>query len=307
MAENSAPVIPSPAEELPPAAELLQASIKRLGVLPTIPEAAMRALTVANDGQASLCDLAVVIERDPVLAAGVLKLANSALFRSGRELASLEQAVVRLGLRATKQLILAVGLRSLLRSGCLATRRHRERLWDHSFLTACVCRGLNRMLECGYQGEEFAAGLAHDLGRILIFLVQPVAVGDDLEEEFVEGPDVLLSEQRLLGTDHCSLGAWYAQHNWLPNMLTKAIEYHHTPECARAFQHLIALVATAEHLANHFARAEQKGGYDVGTNPGWSLLVQNLDLESRERLEYLLPELMDEAAQETRADLFVAA
>jgi HD-like signal output (HDOD) protein len=303
-AEASAPVTPTLTPERPSPTDLLQSSIKRLGVLPTIPEAAMRALTVANDGQASLCDLAVVIERDPVLATGVLKLANSALFRAGRELASLEQAVVRLGLRSVKQLILAVGVRSLLRSGSMATQRHRERLWEHSFLTACLCRRLNQTLACGYQGEEFAAGLAHDLGRVLILMVQPTSVGDDTEDEFLEGPDVLEREHQAVGTDHCSLGAWYAQHNWLPGMVVKAIEFHHAPERARPFQHLVALVATAEHLVNHFARDQRTKGYDVATNPGWGLLVEGMDMEARERLEYLLPDLLDEAAEEVRADAF---
>ena len=114
--------------------------------------------------KSSLGDFAAVIQRDPPLAAGVLKLANSALYQVGRTLDNVHQAVVRLGLRECKNLLIAVGMRSLLKGIPVEQKRVCEILWRHSFVTGCLARRLNKSLEFGYQGEEFSCGLSQ-IGR----------------------------------------------------------------------------------------------------------------------------------------------
>src|SRR5438876_11613876 len=83
--------------EARPVLESLRATVGNFSRLPTLPEAATRAMAIAKDPNSSLARLASVIERDPALAAGILKLANSALYRRGHAVGSLHQAVVRLG------------------------------------------------------------------------------------------------------------------------------------------------------------------------------------------------------------------
>src|SRR5690242_21452075 len=65
-----------------PVLQTLTATVDNLKRVPTLPSAANRAMLVAKDPNSSLAQLAAVIERDPALAAGVLKLANSALYRT---------------------------------------------------------------------------------------------------------------------------------------------------------------------------------------------------------------------------------
>jgi HD-like signal output (HDOD) protein len=255
-----------------PVLETLKANVGSLSRVPTLPEAATRAMAVAKDPNSSLATLAAVIERDPALAAGLLKLANSPLYRTGRAVETLHQAVVKVGARECQNLVLAVGMRSLFRKVPRARQRRFEGLWRHSFLTACVCRQLNQALRLDYQGEEFACGLAHDIGRLLIGLGAP-ELSDAVDPmDFVEGPEVLAREQTALGTDHCYFGAWFANANNLPATLVRAIQFHHTPDQADEHPALVALVAAADHMANYFQRAQRFEGYDAAANPAWPLL-----------------------------------
>jgi HD-like signal output (HDOD) protein len=282
--------------EARPVLESLKATVGNINRLPTLPEAATRAMAVAKDPNSSLGTLSAVIERDPALAASILKLANSALYRRGHAIGSLHQAVVRLGVRECQNLILAVGMRSLFRSLPRPRQARYEALWRHAFLTGCVCRGLNQALGLGLQGEEFAAGLTHDIGRVLIALGAPEHSEAADPMDFAEGPEVLLREQAVLGTDHCYFGSWFANLNNLPAPLVSAVEFHHTPEWAEEHKPLVALVAVADHVANYAQREQRAEGYDAAANPAWPVLQPFVAADRR--LEELAEGVLVEARKE---------
>ena len=266
---------PSGASERP-VLQTLKTTIGNLKRVPTLPEAATRAMVVAKDPNSSLADLAGVIERDPALAAGILKLANSALYRRGHGVASLQQAVVHLGARECQNLILAVGMRSLFLNVPRERQVRYSALWRHSYLTGCLCRQLSRALGLRFEGEEFASGLSHDIGRVLIGLGSPEHAEAADPMDFIEGPEVLLREQAVLSTDHCYLGAWFANLNNLPASLVSAVQFHHTPEWAEEHQPLVALVAVADHMANYFQREQRVDGYAAASNTAGPLLQEHV-------------------------------
>jgi HD-like signal output (HDOD) protein len=276
--------------------DILKATVGTINRLPTLPEAATRAMGIAKDIDCSLGKLSAVIERDPALAAGILKLANSALYRATCGAGSVRQAVVCLGLRECQNVILAVGMRSLFRSVPRGHQPRFEALWRHSFLTGCVCRRLGAALGLSFEGEEFAAGLSHDIGRVLIALGAPdhAAAADPLD--FVEGPEMLLREHAVLGTDHCYFGSWFANLNNLPAALVSAVQFHHEPESAKEHKPVVALVAVADHMANHVQREQRCEGYDAALNSAWPVLQPYV--APGRRLEEIAEGVMDEAKKE---------
>ncbi len=280
-------------------ADILKNSVGNLNKLPMMPASATKAMSIANDPSAGLREFAGVIERDPALATGILKLANSPLYRIGRTIETLDQAVVRLGLRECKNLIVAVGMRSLLKAGTAAVRKQCEVLWKHSFVTGCVARRLNRTLELGYQGEEFSCGLTHDIGRLLIAIGAPSHFDAADPLDFRESAETLAREQRVLGTDHCYFGAWFANLNQLPASLVTTIQYHHTPAEAVSHKTLVGAIAAADHMANHL----QLGGpedYDLASNPGWAVLSHSCTDDHKAKLADLTPTIMEEALKEAQ-------
>lgn len=277
--------------------EFLKRAVESIHELWTLPEAAVEAMEIANDPDSSMRDLSAVIERDPALATGVLKQANSPLFWCGRNIESLNQAVVLLGLRECQNLIVAVGMRSFFKSTIGAQKRMCEILWSHACVTANLCRKLNRSLRLGHGGEEFACGLVHDLGRILVAISAPQVFELVDPLDFREGPGTLRRERELLATDHCRFGAWFAARNRLPKSLISAIGFHHTPEDAGDHTALIALVATADHMANHIGRNETCESYDLAANRGWSLLKKLIGQRGNDQPATVLNEQLKDAAQ----------
>ncbi|HZU38974.1 MAG TPA: HDOD domain-containing protein, partial [Gemmataceae bacterium] len=281
----------------------VEAQLKRtlgdLNRIPMMPDVAVKAMTVAQDPRSSLAQLASMIEKDVVLAAGILRLANSSLYSVGRAIGSLDQAVVRLGLRECQNLIVAVGMRSLFRQVVPATRRHAEALWHHAFLTAILCRHVNRTLLLGYQGEEFSAGLSHDIGRLLLAIGAPTYFQSADPMDFCENADILKREQEVLGTDHCLLGAWFARQNKLPDTIIGSVEHHHQPDAAGEAAPLVALVALADDMANHAARGEATDSYEPGENRGWTILTSDWSEEQTSRARATLPGILQSALEET--------
>ncbi|MBT8144766.1 MAG: HDOD domain-containing protein, partial [Gammaproteobacteria bacterium] len=89
--------------------------LEKIKGLPSPPRVAMRIIDVANDPNTSLSQVADVITSDPVIAAKVMRMANSALYARPGGCNTLRQALVLLGLDATLivalSFSLALGLR----------------------------------------------------------------------------------------------------------------------------------------------------------------------------------------------------
>jgi HD-like signal output (HDOD) protein len=281
--------------------ERLKAAFGSLNKLPTLPDAAVRALAIANNPASSMRDFAAVIETDPALAAGILRLVNCPLYRGTKTIESLDQAVVRVGLRECKNLIVAVSMRSIFQKTTGKQKAHCEILWLHSSVTATLCREINKALRLGHQGVEFACGLSHDIGRILIALGAPDLFPQVDQLDFVEDGDVLAREEEILGTDHCFVGAWFADHSQLPGSVISAIQYHHTPQEAPEHQPLIALVAMADSLANFLHREESAESYDLTTNPGWKLLAPGVAANLQQSFAASLPAILKKANEEAQS------
>jgi HD-like signal output (HDOD) protein len=288
--------MPAPSSALAPAeiACQLDRALQDVGELPILPGTAQRALRLAELGEISLAKFGSLIESDAALAAGLLKLANSPLYSWGRTIDSLEAAAVRLGLRACHDLIMALGMKRFAEQVRPGLRHRCTRLWQHSFIVACLARNLSREWEYNYQGEEFTAGLLHDLGRLLLAMLVPDAflVADPMT--FEEDEELLDRERAVLGTDRCQVGARYAERSRMPVTIVTVIRQHHQVSQATQCRGLVALVAMADHLANHFHAKRRLEAYDLEQNAGFVALSRGRAPEERERFRTRLPALLRE-------------
>jgi HD-like signal output (HDOD) protein len=284
------------------AARLQEKVFALVANMPTLPDTATRAMALADDPDTNLPEFARLIEGDAAIATAVLRLANSALYAGGMPAAKLRQAVVRLGMRQCQRVVVAIGTRSLFRRIAAGSRAQCEILWHHAAVTASLCRQINRGFRLGFDGEEFSAGLLHDLGRILLVLADPECFARAGAMDFHEQGDVLARERDAIGIDHCALGAWFGEHSMLPGALVQAIRYHHEPWLAEGPRGLAALVATADHMANYLHRAEAIEAYDATGNFGMACLWEQWSEEKKNRLLDRTFEMMGEAVRETSGD-----
>lgn len=231
---------------------------KQLCVLPAV---AFKALSLSRDPRCTVEAFAGVVRRDLALAKDILALANNATFAGARPTASIEDAVIRLGFHQCRNLIVSSSVGSLIRRAPIEKQWIREAIWRHSFLTGTIAVRLGRELRLGHQGEEFAAGLMHDLGRLLLAVAVPERFLDADPLDFGDEEGLVEAERRTHGVDHAELGAWYAGMQKLPAELTEPMRLHHRPQDAGDHANLTELVAASDHMANHLQRTAVPNGY----------------------------------------------
>lgn len=290
------------AELCDPPEKLKETLLKRSDQLSMLPAVASEAIEMAKDPECNTGEFSSVVERDVKLATEILSMANSAIFGAGTPVSSLRQAVVRLGLKKCRNLIMSSSAASLMKSLPLEQEWVRESIWQHSFRTATACHFLNKQLRLGFDGEEFTGGLLHDFGRLLLAIAAPELFSQADSLSFQEDEEFLSHESSILGIDHCEFGAWFAQHNRLPRALVAAIRFHHLPEMHHPDSKLISLVAAADHLANHFQLNEESTGYDVQLSRGAHALSKLGYPQLLENRGELVERLLDEVLIETNSD-----
>lgn len=277
------------------AARLEQNVLRLVGNMPTLPATASRAIALASDPDGDFNQFVRLVEGDTAIAAALLRVANSSLYASSSQAVKLPQAVVRLGMALCRDLILSVSLKSLTWGLARADKAQCEALWHHGHVTAALCRLINRAYRLGLDGGEYFAGLLHDLGRVLLLLADRECFALAGAGDFAEAPGLLQREREALGIDHCALGAWFGEHSQLPDPVIQAARFHHEPERADPPGLLVALVATADHMADHLQRGEPAEAYNPEGNVGLPLLWARWPEGRKERLLAEVTSLMNEA------------
>ena len=226
----------------------VQQSLESSGSLPVLPWLAVRAVEISEDPDCSINEFLDLIGRDVSLLSGILSFANGVFYIGGKPILNIRQAVIRLGMRTCRNLILTSCISSLMGRMSMRHEWIRESLARHGYVTAAVCHTLNQRLPLGYDGEEWTAGLVHDIGRTLL----ASCFSDEFQEfdglTFEESSAIVDHEFSIIGTSHTEAGACFAAKSGLPPVLIEVIRHHDNPDHAAGDRRLVALVAAADAL-----------------------------------------------------------
>jgi HD-like signal output (HDOD) protein len=130
--------------------------------------AAQEAFSVAGDPGCELGALVRLVERDPVLARGLLRHAASALYGGFGAPASVDDAVRRLGAQGVQVAVLAAMAEALLARAGTCNGPMPPLVWAHMVRTGPRARALARAFDVPPQ-EAFTLGLLHDVGKLVLF------------------------------------------------------------------------------------------------------------------------------------------
>ena len=212
-----------------------------LGNLPVLPPLADELVSMAISSDGGFERVLAVVEKDPVLAAIVLRMVNSAAFALSAEVTELSRAVVLLGAAHVRSLALAAAM------SALSAAPDADERFAHSFSTACTARLIAVAGRVMWEETAFAAGILHDIGELVV-----IALDSAPSEDGLPAGTRLAIERASLGTDHAELGAALARRWSIPEVLCGPIEGHHgeIPHMALPAQPtgeaLTAVVAAAE-------------------------------------------------------------
>lgn len=229
---------------------MLQVTKDILGEIKSLepfPQVALRAMQVASQEDAGPTDLVSVIEADPGLVAKVLKLCNSAYYGFQREISSLREAGVLLGLETLVSLVVTTCTNKYFRDFGESTEGSRKTLWERNLATALSAR-LVASLKHEVDGDRaYTAGLLQNVGHIVLdrFLVEQRA---EILSELDHGLSLLQAEKAVLGMHHAELGARLAVAWNLPEVLVDSIRYHHQPDYAESDHKLSSIMHLAESI-----------------------------------------------------------
>ena len=180
-----------------------------VGDLPPMPHVASRAISMVENPDTTAQELTDLLSSDTALAARVLKIANSAMFSRQREITTLSQAIMVIGFKALKGIIVAATLRQLNKG----FGKMEKIIWENSMCTATCSTVISKMLKKKYVEEIFLLGLLHSLGQI-VFLSQTDTAKDYkkviklIQEEKL---DYAAAEQKTFGFAHPLIGALVAK------------------------------------------------------------------------------------------------
>ncbi|MFQ5806957.1 MAG: HDOD domain-containing protein [Phycisphaerae bacterium] len=216
----------APENALPPQ---LHKAMTRVTEISSLPEVTTRIVEVVEDPRSTAQDMHEIVKHDPALAAKILKVVNSAFYGLPSQIASLDRAIVMLGLSAVKNIALAASLSRLFRPGAISQRFAARDLWTHCIAVG-VCARLLAQAGFGQAEEVFVAGLVHDMGLLVEYQLFPKKLKAVAERCEVDRQDFCAAEREIVGADHQAFGAALAEKWKFPPGLRSAISHHHNPE-----------------------------------------------------------------------------
>lgn len=202
----------------------------------------------------SFAELSTVIERDTVLAGNVLRLVNSALYGRRGTISSVRHALSIMGLTKLRNYVLSLSVSRLWARVQTAPSWSMVRFNQHSAACAVLADLFVQRVPCDYAEGAFAAGLLHDIGRLMI----AVSLPEEHERICARYCETDLSleecEREMLEMTHADLGATALARWGIPGAVQKAIGGHHGgPGLAAAGRSagLAQIVYVANEMADH--------------------------------------------------------
>jgi HD-like signal output (HDOD) protein len=192
---------------------------EKASLIPSLPKVALDLIETFKNDEPDPKRLARDIEADAVLCARVMRLANSPYYATGREIKSIQEALLVLGFSPVRNIALSAAVSSLGKSSNGMDTQSFARL---TLLSGMCCESLSQ--ESGMdKGEAFAAGLMRPIGMLLMRSVRAHEMSALDAQVDMLGPKRADVERNHFGVDHGELSGTLAQRWSLPSAIVEAL------------------------------------------------------------------------------------
>ncbi len=262
--------------------EEIRKKIRTLEEIPTLPGYFATLMSSLDDDRVGAKELAQIISQDASLTSKVLKLANSAFYGRFKRIATAEQAVMTVGFREIKTIVMSIGL-----FGAFSNKISEATLlkfWVHALLSASAIQLIgDRKQEMSVEKLYFG-GLLHDIGKFVFCILygdEYLALAARCDEE---GRELIAEEKALYGMNHGTVGGWLAERWHFPSELQEVISHHHAPKKTGVIRpRSIATVFIADQISQQEFELEL-------TDPDVSYCCSQLGLRSND-IEQIIAKL----------------
>lgn len=246
--------------------------------LPSVPDVAWKVRRVVDRDDSSATEVASAVSADPAMAAKLVRSCNSPLYRGFSDVRNVREAVVRLGMRTTRQLVTVFAMREVFKTRRAALQKEMEQLWRHSREVAALCWVLADHATRIDPEEALLAGLLHDIG------VVPVLVQAEHHVNlFADDRNLHHAIDELRADVGCAV-----LENWaFPKAFVEAVrhaeDWHH--ECRETAPQLVDVVIVAQ-LHSMIGSSQNEGLPSFDQVPAWRRLGE-LELNASRSLQLL--------------------
>jgi len=251
--------------------------MREVSDLPGIPGIVSQVISLLDNPDSNPDEIADLILSDQVLAARVIRVVNSPLFRGMAEITSVKRALMHIGFKGIRDLILTRYF--------VDAFEDREQpfdittFWLHSFNVGAVGRRIAGLV--GYRDLEkaYLAGIVHDIGKVFLGHYLRKEYGEMLAGMQGHHQRVYAAEEEFFGTTHAEVGLCLAQRWNFPAEYCDIISYHHSSGQASADPLLTAIVSLADFFCQSHDTASGEpnqlvGQPDSSEENAWQLLSQ---------------------------------
>lgn len=226
----------------------LESVIENLDQLPSLPDVVSKIINMVNDPNVDFKNVASEISKDQAITANILKLCNSAYFSKGKEISSIDRAIVILGIREVKDLVVLATTKAVLNKMIIGYDLARGELWKHGVAVAMVAKKIALMKKRkDIADEAFTGGIIHDVGKTVLALYVQNVFQDILGTVEEKGITFQEAEKETMGFDHQEIGERVLEKWQFPPILKSIVRYHHEPDQAPK-EHMAAV--SIVHVAN---------------------------------------------------------
>jgi putative nucleotidyltransferase with HDIG domain len=209
--------------------ELTQRLSAAVDKMPAFPKSVQRILEISREINFQPKELVMVIEKDPVMTMKLLRIINSAYYSFPKQITSVNQSVVYLGVNTVKNMALsfaALGVLPRHNAGSFDIQRYLM----HSLVTGSLARLVCQKFAADETdpADCYIAGLLHDFGKVVFAQFMP----DEFQAALVLSAEQNISlhaaERRIIGADHSVVGAMLVEKWQFPTALVGVIRNHHS-------------------------------------------------------------------------------
>jgi len=239
----------------------IESTINNIAALPTMPEIATKILNMVNNPDVSFKDVAEQISKDQSMTTNILKLCNSAYFSRGKEITSIDRAIVTLGIKEVTSIIMVIAAKPILDKFVIGYDLGKGELWKQGLMVANLAKKISIMKNRKDIADVvFTGGIIHNVGKTVIAIYVQNTYNDIINEVRTKNITFNEAEKSIMGYSHQEISEQILEKWNFPAVLKAIVRYYTEPE--NAPEEYRAEVS-AVHIANVVSLM---GGFGIGSD-----------------------------------------
>ncbi len=245
-----------PEAEVTPDSKVKEVTEKAMD-LPVLPATAQKVLSIMSDPDVSIEKIKRIISSDPGLATKILKVANSAFYGGYRNIQNLTQAILRLGLNAVRNIVVATSMKNVYKRFGLAEKL----LWEQMIGSALASSIIAKQTRATDTEDAFIGGLLHDVGKVVLNNEYPEDFAKIMERVYNESISYSEAEAGIFGFSHRKVGAGLVKKWGFPESIERLLINFDDPEEVvkdRALYNLVTVITMSDRICQKFGTGWRK-------------------------------------------------